>query len=150
MLTTRVCHITEHLDAIWPLLEAHRRELATHPDLMALKPQVETYRALEKRGQLLSIVLEHQHEGIVGYSVNLISRNLHYSDLLTCQNDVIYVSPSYREEGGGRMLLEATEVNARDLGCGMVLMHAKPDTRLDAVLPTRGYAVQDVIWSRVL
>ena len=32
----------------------------------------------------------------------------------------------------------------------MILMHAKPDTRLDEVLPGYGYQVQDVIHSKVL
>jgi len=149
MLRTRVCTITEHLDALWPLLRAHRLELATHLDLMPLEPQIDTYKALEKAGKVLSIVLESD-EGIVGYSINIVSQNLHYSPLRICQNDVIYVSPSYRQEGGGRALIRATEIYAKELGCAMVLMHAKPETRLDKVLPSYGYGVQDVIWSRVL
>lgn len=149
MLRTRVCTITEHLDALWPLLRAHRLELATHLDLMPLEPQIDTYKALEKAGKVLSIVLESD-EGIVGYSINIVSQNLHYSPLRICQNDVIYVSPSYRAEGGGRALIRATEICAKELGCAMVLMHAKPDTRLDKVLPDYGYGVQDVIWSKVI
>lgn len=149
MLTTRVCRITEHLDALWPLLRAHRNELATHLELMPLEPQVDVYRELEERGKLLSLVLEHEGE-IVGYSVNIISHNLHYGPLKVCQNDVIFVSSSWRSEGGGKLLLQATEIEARQLGCAMILMHAKPDTRLDELLPGYGYAVQDVIHSKVL
>ena len=149
MLTTRVCTITEHLDALWPLLRAHRLELATHLEIMPLEPQIDVYRELEQRGKLLSLVLEHEGT-IVGYSVNVISHNLHYGPLKVCQNDVIYVSTSWRSEGGGRKLLEATEVEARRLGCKMILMHAKPETRLDEVLPGYGYSVQDVIHSKVL
>lgn len=149
MLTTRVCTITEHLDALWPLLRAHRNELATHLELMPLEPQIDVYRELEERGKLLSLVLEHEGT-IVGYSVNIISHNLHYGPLKVCQNDVIYVSTSWRSEGGGRKLLEATEIEARRHDCKMILMHAKPDTRLDEVLPGYGYQVQDVIHSKVL
>lgn len=150
MLRTRVCTITEHLDDLWPLLRAHRNELATHPDIMPLEPQVDAYKALEKAGKLLSLVLEHSEAGIVGYSVNILAHNLHYGPLKVCQNDVIYVSPSFREEGGGRALIRATEIAAAVEGCAMILMHAKPDTRLDSVLPDYGYAVQDVIYSRVI
>jgi len=149
MLTTRVCNITEHLDALWPLLRAHRNELATHLELMPLEPQIDVYRELEKSGKLLSLILEHEGT-IVGYSVNIISHNLHYGPLKVCQNDVIFVSSSWRSEGGGRKLLADTEICARQLGCKMILMHAKPDTRLDQILDGYGYSVQDIIYSRVL
>lgn len=149
MLTTRVCRITEHIDALWPLLQAHRLELATNLDLMPLAPQLDVYRTLEDGDKLLSLVLEHEGS-IVGYSVNIVSNNLHYGPLKVCQNDVIFVSSSWRSEGGGRQLLEATEVEARRLGCAMLLMHAKPDTHLDVILPRYGYRVQDVIHSKVL
>jgi GNAT superfamily N-acetyltransferase len=150
MLTTRAVRITDMLDQMWPLLSAHVRELATHPDIMHLDPQVETYKRLEAEGRLLSIVLEHSDAGLVGYSINILSNNLHYQALTVCQNDVIYVTPSYRSEGGGTKLLRATEIAAQIAGCKMVLMHAKPDTMLDKILPSFGYGVQDVIYSRVL
>lgn len=150
MLSTRVVHITEYVHKLWPLLEAHRRELATHPDLMALDPQLDRYINLEKTGHLLSVLLEHQTAGIVGYSVNIVTNNLHYAGLKVCQNDVLYVSPSYRAEGGGRQLIRAVETNARNQGCKMLLLHAKPGTALDALLPKYGYAVQDVIHAKVL
>lgn len=150
MLTTRAVNILEHVDALWPLLHAHRNELATHPELMQLAPMLGTYHRIQEAGNLLALLLEHSDAGPVGYSVNIISQNLHYGDLRVCQNDVIYVTPSYRSEGGGRLLIDATEIAARELGCAMVLMHAKPDTRLDEVLPGYGYGVQDVIYSKVL
>jgi len=151
MLTTRVVNITEYVQAIWPLLEAHRRELATHPDIMPLEPQIETYKRLEDEGRLLSIILEHPDAGIVGYSINLISQSLHYGPLKICQNDVIFVSSSYRQEGGGRHLLNATEINARNDGCKMFLLHAKQGTALDRMLKAAPeFEVQDIIYSKVI
>jgi GNAT superfamily N-acetyltransferase len=150
MLTTRAVRISDMVDQLWPLLKAHRLELATHLDLMTLDPQIGTYKRLDDEGRLLSVVLEHAEAGLVGYSVNIIAQNLHYQALRVCQNDVIYVSPSFRSEGGGRKLMQATEHYASLAGCKMVLMHAKPGTRLDDLLPTYGYSVQDVIHSKVI
>lgn len=150
MLTTRAVQIVDCLVHLWPLLKAHRLELATHPDLMLLDPQIETYQRLEAEGRLLSVILEHPEAGIVGYSVNVIAQNLHYQALRICQNDVIYVAPSFRADGGGRKLIDATEHYAQLAGCKMILMHAKPETRLDKVLPGYGYGVQDVVYSKVL
>ena len=150
MLTTRAVRITDMLDQMWPLLSAHVRELATHPDIMHLAPLVDVYRRLEDEGRLLSVVLEHSEAGLVGYSINIVTQNLHYGALTMCQNDVIYVTPSYRSEGGGRQLIKATEIAAQQAGCGMVLLHAKPDTMLDLILPSFGYNTQDVVYSKVL
>lgn len=151
MLSTRVVRITEHVDALWPLLEAHRRELATHPDIMELAPRLDVYRQLEAEGRLLSLILEDDKAGIVGYSVNILSQNLHYGALKVCQNDVLFVSKSYRSEGGGRAIIRATELNARADGCKYMLWHAKRDTPLEALLRRdEAYQVQDVVYGRVL
>lgn len=151
MLTTRVVNITEHVDAIWPLLEAHRHELATHPDIMPLEPMIGVYQDLEVQNRLLSIILEHPEAGIVGYSVNIISQNLHYGSLKTCQNDVVFVSSSYRQEGGGSLLMKAVEQNAKHDGCKMILLHAKQGTALDRMLrASPDFEVQDIIYSKVL
>ena len=151
MLTTRLVTITEHLDAIWPLLEAHRAELATHPDIMPLEPQVDVYKSLEEQGKLLSLVLVHPEAGIVGYSVNIISHNLHYGPLLVCQNDVVFVDKTWRSEGGGALLMKATEIEARNRGCRMTLWHCKEGTQLHRMLRANpDYEVQDIVMSRVL
>ena len=151
MLTTRVVKITEHVDKLWPLLEAHRRELATHPDIMPLEPRLDVYRNLENEGRLLSLILEDVNAGVVGYSINILSNNLHYGPLKVCQNDVLFVSASYRSEGGGNALMRATEINAREDGCRMMLWHAKQGTALDRMLrASPNYDVQDIVYGRVL
>lgn len=150
MHTIQQVTITEHLDAIWHLLEAHRDELATHPDIMPLAPQVELYKSLEAKGKLLSFIVYFNDEP-VGYSVNAIAHNLHYGPLLMCQNDVLYLKPDHRGEGVGRALIEATEAGAQAYECKLVLWHAKPMTTLFRVLDAAPYyGVQDIIFGKRL
>jgi len=149
MLTTREVTITEHLDAIWPLLEAHREELATHKDIMPLEPRVDVYETMEAQGVLLSIVLEDEGQ-IVGYSVNFVLTNLHYGTCLMCQNDVLFLAPEYRKGTHGLKLITATVAAAKERGAHIVAWHAKPGTALNKILPRLGYGVQDIMYTRRL
>jgi predicted GNAT superfamily acetyltransferase len=87
---------------------------------------------------------------IVGYSVNIMAHNLHYSDLIMCQSDVLYVREDKRQGPAGLKLMRETERLAKERGAQMMLWHAKPATNLDQILPRMGYRVQDVVYTRVL
>lgn len=141
--------IASWIDRAGALLEAHRLELTTNPDLMVLKPRVETYEALEAAGKLLVLGL-FEDDDLVGYSANLIDSNLHYGDLSVCQNDVLFVSQKHRRSRGGLLLIRTTEREARGRGARLMLWHAKPGTALDKLMPALGYRVQDIIHSKVI
>jgi GNAT superfamily N-acetyltransferase len=145
---------SEWIDRAWPLLEEHYAELATVPDIMLLKPDVERYQTLEAAGNLFAIGMFDIHgdngETLVGYSVNIVCTNLHYGDLLMCQNDLLFVRKSHRRGMTGMRLITATERAAKERGVKMMLWHAKPGTTLDRMLPRLGYGIQDVIYSQVL
>lgn len=141
---------TDHIASAWPLLEAHRIELSTNPDLMKLKPDLATYLRLEDNQALLSLGVFDEEGEIIGYSVNIIASNLHYSDVVMCQNDVLWLHPDHRFGPLGLRLIRETERRAKERGCHMILWHAKMDTQFMALLSKLGYRVQDVIYSRVL
>jgi GNAT superfamily N-acetyltransferase len=149
---------SEWIDRAWPLLEEHYAELATVPDIMLLKPDVERYQTLEAAGNLFAIGMFDTHvdadgngaETLVGYSVNIVCTNLHYGDLLMCQNDLLFVRKSHRRGMTGMRLITATERAAKERGVKMMLWHAKPGTTLDRMLPRLGYGIQDIIYSQVL
>jgi GNAT superfamily N-acetyltransferase len=140
---------SEWIDRAWPLLEEHYAELATVPDIMLLKPDVERYQTLEANNSIFAIGMFDKEE-LVGYSVNIVCTNLHYGDLLMCQNDLLFVRKSHRRGMTGMRLITATERAAKDRGVKMMLWHAKPGTTLDRMLPRLGYGIQDIIYSQVL
>jgi GNAT superfamily N-acetyltransferase len=145
---------SEWIDRAWPLLEEHYAELATVPDIMLLKPDVERYQTLEAAGNLFAIGMFDIHgdngETLVGYSVNIVCTNLHYGDLLMCQNDLLFVRKSHRRGMTGMRLITATERAAKDRGVKMMLWHAKPGTTLDRMLPKLGYEQFETIHYQVL
>lgn len=139
---------TDYLDQMWPLLAAHREELTVYPEIMQLSPDVETYLRLEDAGKLLSLGV-FDHDELIGYSVNVVTRNLHY-DLRVCQNDVLYLTPEHRLGPLGLRLIRDTERHAREVGAKIMLWHAKQGTALDGLLPRLDYQVQEIMYSRVL
>lgn len=149
MVAIREIRATEWIEQAWRLLEAHREELTTNKGLMILKPDISTYEMLESKNALLSLGA-FDGEEIVGYSVNIMAHNLHYSDLMMCQNDVLFVREDRRQGPTGLKLIYETERLAKDRGADLMLWHAKPDTNLNDILPRLAYRVQDVVYTRVL
>lgn len=149
MVSIREIRATEWIEQAWHLLEAHREELTTNKGLMILKPDISTYEMLESKKALLSLGAFSGDE-IIGYSINILANNLHYADLMMCQNDVLYVREDKRQGPTGLRLIYETERLAKDRGADLMLWHAKPDTNLNELLPRLAYRVQDVVYTRVL
>lgn len=140
---------TEKIEECWELLLAHREELTTHKHIMALKPDIGRYKALEDADRLITLAL-YDEDKIVGYSVNLLNNNLHYSDLVIMQNDILYIHPQYRKGTWGMKLIKETEHMAAARGAKMVLFHGKENTSFSALMPRLGYGVQDIMFSKEL
>ena len=146
----REIEVTEEwIKQVWGLFEAHREELTTNKALMVLNPDVSTYVSLQKNGSLLALAAFDGDEQ-VGYSINIIVRNLHYADVLMCQNDVIFVRDDKRKGPTGLRLLRETERLAQARGADVMLWHAKPKTNLADVLQRLEYGVQDIVYMRAL
>lgn len=141
---------TEHIDECWDLLQAHREELATHKDLMVLKPDVARYKNLEEMGFLFTLALLDDQDKIVGYSVNILVRNLHYVDLVMANNDILFIRKDLRKGTHGLRLIRATEESARAYGAKFMTFHGKQNTPFSELMPKIGYGVQDIVFSRVL
>lgn len=131
------------------LLEKHWDEIARNKRVMVLKPDVKRYHNLEAAG-LLFTVGAYVDAQLVGYSVNIVSPHLHYSDLVVASNDVLYIDPEHRAGKLGLRLMRATEGIAKEAGAQLMLWHAKQGTRLNDLLPRLGYGVQDIIYSKEL
>lgn len=135
----------EFFEVALPLLVDHREELATDKEKMILKPDHETYLRMDDLG-LLMVIGAYRGDNLVGYSVNIVTKNLHYSDLKTCQNDVLFLAESERKGSAGLRLIRETQRQALDWGAEIMLWHAKPGTNLDQLMPRMGASVQDIIW----
>ena len=140
---------TDKIDECWDLLQAHREELATHKNLMILKPDIQKYKILEDKNALFTLAL-YDEDKIVGYSVNVLTNNLHYSDLIMAQNDLLFLRKDLRKGRHGLSLIRATEVAAAARGAKYIIFHAKPGTAFSDIMPKLGYGIQDIMFGRVL
>ncbi len=159
---TDIDELRDKARALWV---AHYREIATNPKVMKLNPDWKKYYELELRDELACLGARRFGE-LVGYSVNIITQHLHYSEMTYMENDVLYLADKERKGGVGAMLIDATIEMARGLECKMITFHAKPGTALCRMLggpgfeiaddqkvgyPQKsGFQVQDIVFSKVL
>lgn len=141
--------VSDKAEALLPLLQAHRDELAAAPHLMALAPNVDAYHALENTRSLLALVA-YRGEEIVGYSINFIGPHLHYSALRYAHNDALYIKPEYRRGRLGLRLMRETERLAQERGARMMTWHAKPGTTLEKLVQRLNYEIEETIYFREL
>lgn len=142
-----VVSIRDNIDLVRDLTRMHWEELATHKELMTLKPDVGRYVELEKAGRVLTLAL-FDGAMIVGYSVTLLDASLHYSDLVMAYNDVLYVHPGYRKGTWGVKLIKRTETEAKARGARLMLFHGKESTNFSTLMPRLGYGVQDIVFGK--
>jgi GNAT superfamily N-acetyltransferase len=142
---TRVGAI-EGYQLVKDLLPRHYEEVAKFKDVSLINPDLDRYEAADRNGRFIALVATVGSD-VLGYSANFLNTNLHYSDLLFCQNDVLYVVPEARQSRVGLSLIRETVKLARAAGARLMLWHAKEGTPLDALLPRLKYEVLDKIWA---
>jgi len=132
------------------MLRAHWTEVARKKHLMVLDPDWDRYELLEATGKLFGLAVYHD-DTLVGYSLNIIDRHLHYAGLVVAQNDIVYVDPDFRGTRAFALLNRATEEQAKARGAKLFLMHAKEGSDLEEIMRRRPeYSVQDIIFAKEL
>lgn len=131
------------------LIQEHWDEVAKNKELMILKPRYEVYRDLDNKGNLINLFAFVDGK-IVGYSINILSYHLHYADLYTAMNDIIFITKEYRDTPLGLRLIAETEKACKEAGVKLMLWHAKEDSALAKILPRRKCKVQDIVFSKQL
>lgn len=131
------------------LTQEHWDEVAKNKELMILKPRYEVYRDLDNKGNLINLFAFVDGK-IVGYSINILSYHLHYADLYTAMNDIIFITKQYRDTPLGLRLIAETEKACKEAGVKLMLWHAKEDSALAKILPRRKCKVQDIVFSKQL
>lgn len=149
--TIRASTVAEFRDNAFSLLYAHWKEVALNQNTFPLAPDWERYEALGADGSLIMLAAWNG-KTMIGYSVTILHKPLHYCENVSADNDVLYVSPAYRNSSLGRRLMKETEARARAAGANLLTWHAKKDTPLNAVLERRGsgYVVHEIIYSKEL
>ena len=142
--------ISEKWDQVYDLIHENWQELVSLKPIMRLSPQIDRYKALEDAGLLLALFAYDSNETIIGYSANIISNHIHFSHLVTCSNDVLFLTKSHRKGRAGMQLILETEKKAKERGARLMLWHAKPETDLAFLLPRIGYGTEELLMRKEL
>lgn len=148
---TRVTSVAELEQHGGPLFQAHAQEI--EPEFSdRVFPDWEFYRAAEAAGRLIVFGTWDQppsaDEQLVGYVVAAVVPNSHYRDVQVCLLDSIYLDPQWRGRRVGLRMLRLLQDTANLLGCSRMLMHAKPGSRLEKLLPVLGYTVEETLFKK--
>ena len=132
------------------LLDQHYDELTMHKEHVKLNVDWERYRALERTGKLLALFAKIGDE-LVGYSVFILGTNMHYKDLKTANNDVLFLAKPYRDGTtiGLRRILESEKL-LRQLGVNKVIWHIKKARNFGPLLARMGYIEEEVLMGKIL
>lgn len=141
--------IVDKIPNLFHLFNPHWDEVAKNKQVMILSPDMPKYELLESTGKLKTL-LAYANGEIVGYSVNIVDVHLHYNMLKVAYNDILYLTPEYRESPLGLRLIRETERWMKRLDVKLMLWHAKEGTPLAKILPALKYGTQEICFSKIL
>lgn len=145
-ITYQVETLTATRDEALPLLDRHYEEIAQFKDVQKLDPDWEAYEALEKAGKLW-VGTVRNHGILIGYTVMIVHRALHYKGLLMASEDIHFLLPEYRKGlTGYRMLMKAKQA-MKDRGCRLAIMRCKAGMPHGALFERLDGELSDLVYA---
>jgi len=131
-----------------PLLLMHFREIARYQDI-SLDPDFARYMEIEEMGALrIFTARKIFSKKLIGYSVFIVSPNLHYCSSLQAVQDVLFIHP--KERGfGGRFILWCDQ-ELRKEGVQVVMQHVNAAHDFGDLLERIGYEPIETVYSKRL
>lgn len=134
-------------DEISTLLQAHKDELCTFGEDVILDPDWVNYKRLADAGILQVVFARNEDRELVGYTVNIMIRHLHYNFIIAV-NDILYFKPEYR--GHGIRLIKFTERCLKARGVNIYSLSIKPHLDFSPVVERFGYQLlESNYWRRL-
>lgn len=137
--------IADCLEEAKPLLEDHYEEIA-HFKSIPLDPDYDQYLELEKMGIVRCFVARNNEGAMIGYATFFVRRNIHYKSSLQSVQDIIYINPSYRGQGGKFLLWCDEQLKAE--GVQVNYHHIKSAHNWGKMAERMGYELIDLIYGK--
>lgn len=137
-----LCTIAMDVDE---LLELHHEEMSLNKDSLRLAPIWSRYAALEAAEAFVAFTARKDGE-LIGYSAFFVNRHLHYEDLVSAVNDVLFLHPTHRRGLTGVKLIKFSEQQLRVLGAQSFSWYAKYDSNLARLLTHLGYKSEEAVF----
>lgn len=150
MITIKPETVAEARGDIEPLLVKHYEELTVGKHVVKLNVDWGKYERLEKSGLLATLVARDDGR-MVGYAVFFIASHIHYKDLITASNDVLFLEKEYRTSSRcGLGLIRESEKHLTSLGVQKIMWHVKTSLDWSAILIHLGYGKEEVVLGKLL
>ena len=149
MITYQREFLFEVVQEVDGLLRLHYDELTLNKDRVRLNPAWEEYAELERMNRF--VVFTARDDAIlIGYSAFFVQKHLHYADLSTAVNDVLFLHPAERQGLTGIRLLKFCESSLKAMGVHKLCWHAKLNTSLIPILHRMGYTTEEVSLAKLI
>lgn len=136
------------IEEVGPLLESHYQECGTHKEIR-LDPRWDQYAALERMGCYIVFTVRNELE-LIGYSAFFLNHHLQHADLLSANNDVIYVKPEYRRGMNAIRFIDFCEQELKTLGAQAITYHVKTHIDWRPILHRRNYRDEEIAVVKLL
>lgn len=128
-----------------PLMRAHHEESGLG-EPWEFCPDEDRYRKLDDAG-LIRVFTARAGGRLVGYSIFLIDRHLHYGRQVWGMQDVLYMDREHRGVAAVRFM-EWTEERLRAMGVQVIGRHVTTRMEYGRTLKRMGYEPREVLWTK--
>lgn len=130
------------------LMSLHKEELCLHEDF-ELDPNWEGYFTLSAMGQLV-ICTARRGGTMIGYAAYAVHQNMHYRQIKSAVQDVLFLHPSKRGHMAGYRLIQFADEILKGMGVQLVAHHVKVKHDFGAMLERLGYVQSEKIYEKRL
>ncbi|QDP53387.1 MAG: hypothetical protein Unbinned6805contig1000_49 [Prokaryotic dsDNA virus sp.] len=137
------------IEEIKPLLEDHWEEVAWYKDKIKLNPDYDKYLKIEELDMVVVVTVRY-NDKLIGYNINFINTNLHYSDHVFAVNDIVFLHPNHRHSGVALEMLSFTEEELKNRGVSVVTFHMKLAHPFKTLMEQAEFSPQEYIYSKFI
>ncbi len=149
MVTYAVEKLADMKAEMETLLPLHWQEIARDKEIIQLKPDWDTYFALEACGVFHAVVARQEGE-MIGYHISFVKPHLHYLDSLTAISDIYFLHPEHRKGRVGIQLFKEVEKSWKARGVQKAYTGCKVTKDMGPIFERLGWKFIEKIYAKVL
>ena len=131
------------------MFKRHSEESSDRPDVIPLNINFNMYLKLEAANKIIALTARDDGK-LVGYTLWILTRHLHYSTSLTATSSLVYVDPEYRKGLTGYKLIKWSIEKIKKRGVQRILIGVKPNKDFGKILERLGATYFEKTYSIVL
>lgn len=134
------------------IVKRHAEEVDLYQEYFSLEPNYSIYEMLLDAGtyRLFAAIKD---KDVIAYSGYFVDYHPHYKEILYASNDLIYVSPEYRDYNSGevvRAILSLSEKSLKESGVSVLTLTMKADKPFERLSELCGYNRAEIMYSKYI